>query len=262
MKFPGADGPIDYSTQAPGKTLITFDVDGTLIKAVGAHANKFHKDAFAHAFKIVHGLHTNIDVIAHHGSTDQLVIESVLKHHGLEHGRHLGQVARVLRRDLEYAYDAARRLRRHRAGAPPGREGTPLAARGEGRRHRRARHRQPGVRNAWIKMKALGIEGSFTKPGVGGFGATTRIAARWCESRGRGARRSSGATSRTAVHVGDTQRAVSAAEFGGAKAIAVTTGVFDAASLLNAAGDNKANVTVMDGLTDVDAVLRACGLEP
>ena len=42
----------------------------------------------------------------------------------------------------------------------------------------------------------------------------------------------------------------------------MTTGVFDAASLLNAAGDNKANVTVTDGLTDVDAVLRACGLEP
>ena len=50
------ESAIDYSTQAPGKTLITFDVDGTLIKAVGAYANKFHKDAFAHAFKIVHGL--------------------------------------------------------------------------------------------------------------------------------------------------------------------------------------------------------------
>ena len=32
--------------QAP-KTLVTFDVDGTLIRSVGDDANKFHKDAFA-----------------------------------------------------------------------------------------------------------------------------------------------------------------------------------------------------------------------
>lgn len=35
--------------------LVTFDVDGTLIKSVGADANKFHKDAFSYAFKEVYG---------------------------------------------------------------------------------------------------------------------------------------------------------------------------------------------------------------
>ena len=64
------------------------------------------------------------------------------------------------------------------------------------------------------------------------------------------------------VHSAILTNDVKAAEVGDAWLLAVSTGVFDAASLLNAAGDNLANVTVMDGLTDVDAVLRACWLEP
>ncbi len=32
-------------------TLISFDVDGTLIHSVGLQANKLHKDAFAAGFK-------------------------------------------------------------------------------------------------------------------------------------------------------------------------------------------------------------------
>jgi len=249
------------STQAPGKTLITFDVDGTLIKAVGAHANKFHKDAFAHAFKIVHGLDTNIDVIAHHGSTDQLVIESVLKHHGVERDVIWAKMPECCDAMLAYAYGSAA------AGfAATGLELLP----GVKELLSRLAERDDCVvalvtgnleRIAWIKMKALGVEGLFTKPGIGGFGsddtergALVRIARKRCLEK-------LGVEVVAAVHVGDTPNDVKAAEVGDAKAIAVTTGVFDADALLNAAGD-KANVTVMDGLTDVDAVLRACGLAP
>jgi|TARA_B110001450_G_scaffold112874_1_gene106618 hypothetical protein len=46
---------------------------------------------------------------------------------------------------------------------------------------------------------------------------------------------------------------------GGAIALAVTTGVFNGEALKDAAED-KGNVVVMDGLSDVNAVLRACGL--
>jgi hypothetical protein len=46
---------------------------------------------------------------------------------------------------------------------------------------------------------------------------------------------------------------------GGATALAVTTGVFNGEALKDAAED-KGNVVVMDGLSDVNAVLRACGL--
>ena len=70
-----------------GKTLITFDVDGTLIRASGKDANKFHKDAFMHGFREVYGVETHpvgIDVIQHHGSTDQLISAAVMRHHGVE----------------------------------------------------------------------------------------------------------------------------------------------------------------------------------
>src|SRR6056300_1249279 len=68
-------------------TLITFDVDGTLIRASGQDANKFHKDAFVHGFREVYGVETHpvgIDVIQHHDSTDQLISAAVMRHHGVE----------------------------------------------------------------------------------------------------------------------------------------------------------------------------------
>lgn len=58
-------------------------MDGTLIHSVGQHANKLHKDAFAHGFKSVFGLDTHIDVVHHHGSTDPLIVIKVLQHHGI-----------------------------------------------------------------------------------------------------------------------------------------------------------------------------------
>ena len=44
-------------------TLITFDVDGTLIESVGDMSNALHKEAFVAAFKDVYGVDTHIDVV-------------------------------------------------------------------------------------------------------------------------------------------------------------------------------------------------------
>jgi phosphoglycolate phosphatase-like HAD superfamily hydrolase len=105
--------PTHHQAAPLPKTLITFDVDGTLIKSVGTHANKFHKDAFAHAFKVVHDIDTNIDVIPHHGSTDQLVVEAVLKHHGVPHDVVWAEDVGVHRRHARV------RVRRRRRGDSP-----------------------------------------------------------------------------------------------------------------------------------------------
>ena len=67
----------------PPITLVSFDVDGTLIESVGDHANKLHKQAFIHGFSEAFGLDTNIDVVKHHGSTDPLIIIKVCEHHGI-----------------------------------------------------------------------------------------------------------------------------------------------------------------------------------
>jgi len=59
--------------------LILFDIDKTLIKS-----SKGHSAAFSEAFKIVYGVDTTIDIINHHGMTDQQIIIEVLKKNGLD----------------------------------------------------------------------------------------------------------------------------------------------------------------------------------
>lgn len=54
----------------PPGLLVCTDVDGTLMESVGVDANKLHKLAFSHAYKVAYGLDTHIDVVPHHGSTD------------------------------------------------------------------------------------------------------------------------------------------------------------------------------------------------
>ncbi|KAL3152056.1 hypothetical protein ABBQ32_001167 [Trebouxia sp. C0010 RCD-2024] len=66
-----------------GKTLVSFDVDGTLIRTVGDNANKLHKLAFINAWKEVYGLETHLDVIQHHGNTDPLILIRVAEYHGI-----------------------------------------------------------------------------------------------------------------------------------------------------------------------------------
>ena len=48
---------------SPRLVLITFDVDGTLIRSVGDRANHLHKRAFAHAFLEVFGVKGHCDVL-------------------------------------------------------------------------------------------------------------------------------------------------------------------------------------------------------
>lgn len=58
--------------------LALFDIDSTLIKSSNGH-----KKAFSEAFKKVYNVDTNIDIINHHGMTDQQIIIEVLTKNGL-----------------------------------------------------------------------------------------------------------------------------------------------------------------------------------
>jgi len=60
--------------------LVLFDIDKTLIKS----SEVKDKIAFPGAFKKVYGIDTNINVINHHGMTDQQIIIEVLKKKGLD----------------------------------------------------------------------------------------------------------------------------------------------------------------------------------
>lgn len=59
--------------------LILFDIDKTLIESL-----KGHKVAFSEAFRKIYGVDTTIDIINHHGMTDQQIITEVLKKNGLD----------------------------------------------------------------------------------------------------------------------------------------------------------------------------------
>ena len=66
-------------------TIVSFDVDGTLVRSVGKDANKLHKEAFAEGLKVL-GIddERGIDVIEHHGSTDGLILVRTAHFHGLD----------------------------------------------------------------------------------------------------------------------------------------------------------------------------------
>ena len=243
----------DLYASAP-KTLVTFDVDGTLIRSVGEDANKFHKDAFAHGFKKVFHLDTHIDVIHHHGSTDKLVAADVLKFHGIAEEEIWEKMPAVCDAMLEHAAAAA-------DDAAAGLELLPgverlletLAAREDTIVALVTGNLEP---IAWTKMRRLGIYKHFTPPGLGGFGSDhtlrgelVKIAAERCAAE-------LGVEVGDRFHVGDTPNDVIAAEYAGAVALGVTTGVFGKEEL-EAAAKEKENRVVLDGLNDLDAVLAA-----
>lgn len=51
------------SSKEGGRVLITFDVDGTLVRSVGDDANRMHKGAFSYAFRELFGVDGTIDAI-------------------------------------------------------------------------------------------------------------------------------------------------------------------------------------------------------
>ncbi|XP_020686332.1 uncharacterized protein LOC110102354 isoform X3 [Dendrobium catenatum] len=66
------------------RVMVTFDVDGTLIKSTGNSSNRLHRQAFSHAFYQVFGLKdVSIDAIQHHGQTDPLILVNTLVHYGI-----------------------------------------------------------------------------------------------------------------------------------------------------------------------------------
>ncbi|GFR49030.1 hypothetical protein Agub_g11052, partial [Astrephomene gubernaculifera] len=213
-------------------TVISFDVDGTLIHSVGESANKLHKDAFSHGFKAVFGLDTNIDVIQHHGSTDPLIIIKVLEHHGISKEEAMSKLQAV-QAEMERYFTA------HRDQAAVGLELLPGVKELLARLQSVPRAATCLVTGnlepiGWGKMERLGILELFSQPRFGGFGSDfcsgntaetwrdrgefVRIAARKCEERHGpvGAR----------FHVGDTPMDIQAALDAGAVAIGVATGIY------------------------------------
>jgi hypothetical protein len=63
-------------------TVITFDVDGTLVISEGQNANRLHKLAFAHAWRTVFGFEGDIDEVPHHVRTPPAASDACRTMHG------------------------------------------------------------------------------------------------------------------------------------------------------------------------------------
>lgn len=248
--------------------LITFDVDGTLIRSLGDNANKLHKRAFSHGFKSVFGLDTDIECVRHHGSTDPLIILAVLEHHGVprdEASSKLGEVQEaMIHFFLENASEAATGLE-----ILPG--VIPLLTKLKTLPHVATALVTGNLEPiGWSKMEALGLAGLFSQPRFGGF-STDYCSGNHTESwRDRGAFCSIAARKLQALnpespapthcyHVGDTPNDLLAplsAE--GFRGVGVCTGAFDREQLLESIPKGReGDVIVLDSLADLDAALKA-----
>jgi phosphoglycolate phosphatase-like HAD superfamily hydrolase len=245
----------------PPKTLVSFDIDGTLIRSAGADANALHKAAFAAALKHSFGLDTTIDVVPHSGSTDPLILLAVLDHHGVE--RAAARAALPAMQDAMVAHYLAAGA----AAAAAGLEVLPgvrellaaLAARGDVATCLVTGNLEP---IGWAKMAALGLEEHFTRPVFGGFGGCY-CSGDWMEMGWRDraeflriAARRAGVPLGRRFHLGDAPMDVRAAAAAGAHPVGLTTGIYSEAELKRACPE----ATVLDDLSDLDAVLRVLGL--
>jgi len=109
-------------------------------------------------------------------------------------------------------------------------------------------------------MRRLGIHQHFTRPGLGGFGSDHTLRGELVKIAADRCAKELGVAVGARFHVGDTPNDVIAAEYAGAVALGVTTGIFTREALEDSAVD-KGRCVVMDGLHDTAAVLRAFQLK-
>lgn len=236
------------------RVLVTFDIDGTLIRSTGPTSNQLHRQAFSHAFLQVFGIDGTIDAIQHHGSTDPAILVNTLVHYGIPSEVATEKLSVLKSKMIEYAKGHAKHI-------------------GEGLEV------LPGVESllqalssmddvviglvtgnlediAWMKMEGLGIEKYFSVPHIGGFGSDhidrghlVKIAAERAEKHFPG-------KFDLRVHVGDTPNDIQAAEFGGALAIGVCTGFFRKEELEQA---SNGGAVILQNLSFCESFLNLLG---
>ena len=242
--------------------LVSFDVDGTLVRSVGEDANKLHKEAFAKAFSQVFSLDTTIDVIPHHGSTDPLILLKVLEYHGIDARHAMEKLPDMQTAMIDYFID-------HKSRAATGLEVLPgvekLLEELQSMDHVHVGLCTGNLEPiAWEKMDALGLKDMFSTPRFGGFGSDycsgslvstdswkdraelVRIA----YTRGSELDQSGGIQRR--FHVGDAPMDVMAAGHAGSQALGLLTGIFSRDELSTANPD----AIILEDLCDTEKVLE------
>ncbi|RWR83761.1 hypothetical protein CKAN_01252900 [Cinnamomum micranthum f. kanehirae] len=251
------EGSESQSKQSTGKRiLVTYDIDGTLIQSLGTASNRLHRRAFSHAFLEVFGIDGTIDAIQHHGSTDPAVIVNTLVHYGIPSEVALEKLPDLKSKMVEFATQNAKDIGEGLQVLPGVASLLQILSSKENVAIGLVTGNLEDI--AWLKMEGLGIKKYFTVPNFGGFGSDhidrgqlVKIAADRAERifpRGFDLR----------VHVGDTPNDIQAAEFGGALAVGVCTGVFTKEELIQA---SSGDAVILADLADAKAFMSLLGIE-
>lgn len=256
---------IQHMAHVEKPIIVSFDVDGTLVRSLGENANKLHKEAFAEAFKQVFGLDTTIDVIEHHGSTDGLILVRVVEFHGIDKKKAMEKLPEMQNVMVEY-------FESHKERAAVGLEVLPGVEKLL-KELQKLDHVYVGLCTgnlepiAWSKMEALGLKDLFTSPNFGGFGSD------YCSGNSdpRQSYKDRAELVQTAVrraasianldeqclrrfHVGDAPMDVQAAVAGGSTAIGLLTGIFSREDLQQCCSSDD-DVIILPNLENTDHVL-------
>lgn len=228
--------------------LVTFDIDGTLLRSLGPAGNAAHHAAINAAVRTTFGIDVKVTEVSYAGSTDMSIIRDMCKLKGVSSERITSRMPAVLA-------DAASRIE----GFLEDKEGNELTV-------------LPGVctlletlkshgcnlalasgnieKIAWAKLSVVGIDHYFP---TGGFGSDV-------EDRQdivrKAIERSGNFAYEDVVHVGDALADVSVTRQIGVDAVGVLTGKFTREQL-----ESEKPLAVLDDLSDADAFLTAVGFE-
>jgi phosphoglycolate phosphatase-like HAD superfamily hydrolase len=254
-------------------TLVTFDVDGTLIRCVGPGSNALHKAAFARACLRCFGIDTHVDQIEHHGGTDPLILIKLLFS---VHGIPVADVHSMLPR-LQHEMVSFYQAHAESSGAD-GLQALPGAAELLCCLQQRSDTLTCLVTGnlepiGWSKMGAVDLKRLFSPPLFGGFGSdfcSGNFTEMWRDRAEfiRIARSKADVIllqqQRPPIsrccHLGDTPSDILAAADAGAVAIGVCTGTFSRQQLQHALDSSGCQGVVLDDLSDLNCSLAALGL--
>ena len=192
---------------------IVFDIDGTLIRG-----SKCHAEAFSYGIRKIYGINASINEINPDGMTDMLIVEELLKKHGISDFSRVGEVCEEMENYFESCEEEIEPL-----------DGVVESLEYLGNRFMLglATGNLEGI--GWKTVERAGIREFFS---VGGFGSDCHERA-CLLSKARERAKEGGAE--VVAHVGDTPADIKAAKQNNIVPIAVATGRFGENELSEAA---------------------------
>lgn len=223
--------------------LLTWDIDGTLLRAGGPSGNAAHKLALEDAIFHLHQIRTSVNNVPHAGSTDIAITRALCQKHDLPESSIPSILEEASKRITTYLSEADLS-----ALVLPGVSKTLESVRKYGVAQALTTGNMKAA--AWEKVSAAGLTQYFCG---GGFGdekenraEILKLAIQRCGQ---------GCEVNDVVHVGDAVQDVRAAKEVGATPVAVLTGAFGREEL-----EKEGAVAVLEDLEDVQQFLKIVGL--